>query len=53
MKTFSIRLPEDVRADLERLAEEQGLKPGQIIRSLLIRMVRKQQAQPQPEEVRA
>lgn len=53
MKTFSIRLPEDVRSSLERLAEEQGLKPGQIIRSLLIRMVRKQQTQPQTEEVAA
>lgn len=43
MKTFSIRLPEDVRSELERIAEEQGLRPGQLIRSLLIRMVRGKQ----------
>lgn len=53
MKTFSIRLPEDVKSSLEQLAEEQGLKPGQIIRSLLIRMMREKQPQPQPEEVPA
>lgn len=40
MKTFSIRLPDDVRAELVRIAEQQGLKPGQLIRSLLIRMAR-------------
>ena len=43
MKTFSLRLPEDVRSELERIAEEQGLRPGQLIRSLLIRMVRGKQ----------
>lgn len=52
MKTFSIRLPEDVRCELERIAEEQGLRPGQLIRSLLIRMVRGKQ-QTSLEEVPA
>ncbi len=42
MKTFSIRLPEDVRSEIERIAEQQGLRPAQVIRSLLVRMVRKQ-----------
>ncbi|MBU6183474.1 MAG: hypothetical protein KGR46_11780 [Verrucomicrobia bacterium] len=52
MKTFSIRLPEEVWSELERLAQEQGLKPGQVIRSVLIRMVRGKQ-QPNLEEVPA
>jgi predicted DNA-binding protein len=52
MKTFSIRLPEEVWSELERLAQEQGLKPGQIIRSVLIRMVRGKQ-QPNFGEVPA
>ena len=43
MKTFSIRLPEEVCKELERQADEQGLRPGQLIRSLLIRMVRGKQ----------
>ena len=52
MKTFSIRLPEEVWKELERQADEQGLKPGQVIRSALIRMVRGKQ-QPNFEEVPA
>jgi antitoxin component of RelBE/YafQ-DinJ toxin-antitoxin module len=40
MKTISIRLPEELHREIARMADEQGLKPGQVIRSLLIRMVK-------------
>ena len=43
MKTFSIRIPTELHREITRMADEQGLKPGQVIRSLLIRMVKTKQ----------
>ena len=40
MKTISIRLPAELHREIARMADEQGLKPGQVIRSLLIRLVK-------------
>jgi antitoxin component of RelBE/YafQ-DinJ toxin-antitoxin module len=43
MKTISIRLPAELHREIARMADEQGLKPGQVIRSLLLRMVKSKQ----------
>gem|GEM_PF-6577753 len=43
MKTFSIRISNDLHREIARMADEQGLKPGQVIRSFLIRLVKSKQ----------
>jgi len=40
MKTISIRLPVELHREISRMADEQGLKPTQVIRSLLLRFVK-------------
>lgn len=50
MKNLSIRLPEETRKKIDQIADEQGLKPTQIMRSVLIKFARSQDSDPKQQE---